>query len=64
MKILILVLAFALTGCATHTGTDGRTYAWIKPIPSEGTWTAPANQGVTVKSYTINGRGYQVIAPK
>lgn len=63
MKAIIILIAAMLTGCATHQGTDGRTYYWIAPLPA----TTNGEQGIGGRSAevtyhfgTVNGRGYSV----
>ena len=48
------------SGCATHSGTDGRTYYWIAPLPSgSGSAWSPSAQVNTYQG-TVNGQGYTV----
>lgn len=49
-----------MTACTTHQGTDGRTYAWFKPLPSSGTGVGTTS-GVGVSQVTVNGTGYTII---
>lgn len=65
MKSLVLALisVLAVTGCSTYPGTDGRTYHWITPIPSDATYSTTSG-GVSVQNITVNGKGYQIISPK
>lgn len=49
-----------MTACTTYQGTDGRTYAWIKPLPSSSPGVVTTN-GVSVTQVTVNGRGYAII---
>ena len=66
MKKYILILAVCLisTGCATHQGTDGRTYYWIAPIPNNGATAWTPSAGVTTYQGTVNGRGYTITSFK
>jgi hypothetical protein len=60
MKAFLIIVSLVLTGCATHQGTDGRTYYWIAPLPSgEGSAWSPSAQVNTYQG-TVNGRGYTV----
>jgi hypothetical protein len=63
-KILAVLVLLSLTACATHQGTDGRTYAWIKPIGETPGGALAPTTGVKIQQYTINGKGYQIITPK
>lgn len=65
MKLLLaLSLGICLTGCATHQGTDGRTYYWIAPIPIHN----PDNQATATSAkfnyYQVNGRSFTVTSFK
>lgn len=76
MKMLIIAISLALTGCAgygnwspiqTVQGSDGSKYYWIAPLPA----TADGSPGVggrsaSVTTYqgTVNGRGYTITSFK
>lgn len=55
----ILFLVLTLSGCATHQGTDGRTYYWIKPIPFNSSVVPSNSPSVQFYQGTVNGTAYQ-----
>lgn len=61
---LILILAVLLTGCATHQGTDGRTYYWFAPLPANNNGYAAMMPSARASYYQVNGSSYQVISFK
>jgi len=60
----LVFLVLLLTGCATHQGTDGRTYYWLQPLPIYN----PDNQATATRAitnaYQVNGRSYTVTSFK
>jgi hypothetical protein len=66
MKKIIpsLSIILALTGCATHQGSDGRTYYWIKPLPIENPYNSATATAASSTLYQVNGRSYTVTSFK
>jgi hypothetical protein len=65
MKTYTLVfLVWILTGCATHQGTDGRTYYWIAPLPINNPHNQATSTSATTSYYQVNGRSYTVTSFK
>ena len=62
--VLAVLLATVLPGCATHQGTDGRTYTWIAPIPSGNGYATGRSASVTTYQGTVNGTGYTITSFK
>ena len=60
----LFCLVLLTTGCATHQGTDGRTYTWIAPIPSGNGYATGRSASVTTYQGTVNGTGYTITSFK
>jgi hypothetical protein len=59
-RIATSLLALSLVGCATHQGSDGKTYYWLKPIPINSNMAAPLMPSATTTFYQVNGTSYTV----
>jgi hypothetical protein len=70
MKLVTILLAFSLSGCAAYQGTDGRTYYWVAPLPN-GTGpqvTGGNGRGVAITQGTFttggNSTGYSFVTSR
>lgn len=60
MKILLVVLALMLSGCASQQWAQTH-WGWLSA--NKGI-TPSYSSGVSITNYTVNGQSYQVIAPQ
>lgn len=58
--LLLLSAVLMLSGCATHQGSDGKTYYWLKPIPINSNTAVPLAPSATTNFYQVNGTSYTV----
>lgn len=61
LKIIVCLVIVNFAACAAYPGTDGRTYYWIKPLPSGDGGGVTMNSAYTVThTGMVNGRGVSV----
>jgi len=60
----LVCLVLLSTGCATHQGTNGKTYTWIAPIPNGQGYATGRSASVTTYQGTVNGTGYTITSFK